>query len=189
MNFSAKQKHLRKQGDEDVILRTQRLPVALPALTYVHLPDHSRVVQSLSHVDTMDSQVSLSFTISWNFLKLVSSESVMPSNHYILCCPLLLPSVFPRVFSNESALVIRWPKYCSFHFSISAFNELIYFRTDWFDLLQVQGTIKSLLQNHSSKASILWCSAFFYGPVLTCIQDYWIIPSLSPYPCHPSALS
>ena len=90
------------------------------------------------------SQVPLSFTISWNFLKLLSTESVMPSNHYILCRP-LLPSVFPRVFSNESALVIRWPKYWSFHFSISPFNELIYFRTDWFDLLEVQGTLKSLL--------------------------------------------
>ena len=144
MNFSAKLQHVRKQGDEDVIPRTRRLPVALPALIYVHLLDLSLDVQSLSHVDPMDSQVPLSFTISWNFLKLLSTESVMPSNHYILCRP-LLPSVFPRVFSNESALVIRWPKYWSFHFSISPFNELIYFRTDWFDLLEVQGTVKSLL--------------------------------------------
>ena len=144
MNFSAKHQHLRKQGDEDVIPRTWRLPVALPALIYVHLLDLSLDVLSLSHVDPMDSQVPLSFTISWNFLKFLSTESVMPSNHYILCRP-LLPSVFPRVFSNESARVIKWPKYWSFHFSISPFNELIYFRTDWFDLLEVQGTLKSLL--------------------------------------------
>ena len=96
----------------------------------------------------------------------MSIKSVMPSNHLILCRPLLLlPSIFPsiRVFSNESALHIRWPKYCSFSFSISTSNEhsgLISFRMDWFDL-SVQGTRKSLLQHHSSKASILWCSAFF----------------------------
>ena len=94
-------------------------------------------------------------------------ESVMPSNHLILCRPLLLlPSVFPniRVFSNESAVRIKWPKYWSFSFNISHFNEhpgLISFRMDWLDLLVVQGTLKSLLQHHSSKASILWCSAFF----------------------------
>ena len=94
-------------------------------------------------------------------------ESVMPSKHLILCCPLLLlPPVFPsiRVFSNESALRIRWPKYWSFSFSISPSNEysgLIFFRIDWFDLLAVQGTLKSLLQHHNSKASILWHSAFF----------------------------
>ena len=97
----------------------------------------------------------------------MSIESVMPSNHLILCCPLLLwPSIFPsiRVFSNESVLHIRWPKDWSFSFSISPFNEysgLISFRIDWFDLLGVQGTLKSLLQHHSSKASILQCSAFF----------------------------
>ena len=97
----------------------------------------------------------------------MSIESVMPSNHLILCHPLLLlPSVFPsiRVFSNESALCIRWPKYWSFSFNISLsneFSELISFRMDWLDLLAVQGTLKSLLQHHSSKASILWCSAFF----------------------------
>ena len=91
----------------------------------------------------------------------------MPSNHLILCCPLLLlPSIFPsiRVFSSESALHIRWPKYWSFSFSITPSNEysgLISFRIDWFDLLAVQGTLKSFLQHHSSKASILWCSAFF----------------------------
>ena len=97
----------------------------------------------------------------------LSSQSVMPSNHLILCCPLLLsPSIFPsiRVFSNESALCIRWPKYWSFSFNISPSNEhsgLISFRMDWLDLVAVQGTLKSLLQHHSSKASILWCSAFF----------------------------
>ena len=101
---------------------------------------------------------------SW--LKLMAIESVMPSNHLILCCPLLLlPSIFPsiRVFSNESVLHIRWPKYWSFSFSISPSNEysgLISFRIDWFDLLAVQGTLKSLLQHHSSKASILQHSAF-----------------------------
>ena len=100
-------------------------------------------------------------------LKLMSIESVMPSNHLILCCPLLLlPSVFPniRFFFKESVLCIRWPKYWSFSFSISPSNEysgLISFRMDWLDLLAVQGTLKSLLQHHSSKASILWCSAFF----------------------------
>ena len=112
-------------------------------------------------------QASLSFTIFRSLLKLMSIESVMPSNHLILCHPLLLlPSIFPsiRVFSNESALLIRWPKYWSFSFSISPSNEysgLISFRMDWFDLLAVQGTLKSLLQNHSSRASILWFSTFF----------------------------
>ena len=102
-----------------------------------------------------------------NLLKPMSIESVMPSNHLILCCPLLLlPSIFPsiRVFSNELVLRIRWPKYWSFSFSISPSNEhpgLISFRMDWLDLLAVQGTLKSLLQHHSSKASILRCSAFF----------------------------
>ena len=97
----------------------------------------------------------------------MSIESVMPSNHLILCCPLLLPhSIFPsiRVFSNESVLCIRWPKYWSFSFSVSPSNEhpgLISFRIDWLDLLAIQGTLKSLLQHHSSKASILQCSAFF----------------------------
>ena len=100
-------------------------------------------------------------------LKLLFVESVMPSNHLILCCPLsLLPSIFPsiRVFSNESVLRIRWRKYWNFSFSISSFSEhseLISFMTDWVDLLAVQGTLKSLLQHHSSKVSILWCSAFF----------------------------
>ena len=106
-------------------------------------------------------------TNSWSFLKLMSIESVMPSNHLILCRPLLLlPSIFPniKVFSNESILCIMWPKYWSFSFSINPSNEhpgLISFRMDWLDFLAVQGTLKSLLQHHSSKASIFWCSAFF----------------------------
>ena len=112
-------------------------------------------------------QASLSITNSRSLLKLMSIDSVMPSNHLILCHPLLLlPSIFPRirVFSNESALCIRCPKYWSFSFSISPCNEhpgLISFRMEWLDLLAVQGTLESLLQQHSSKASILWCSAFF----------------------------
>ena len=106
-------------------------------------------------------------TISWSLLKLMSSESVMPSNHLILCLPpLLLPSIFSsiRVFSNKLLLHIRWPNHWSFSFSISPSNEysgLISSRIDWFNLLAVQGTLKSLLQHHSSKASILWHSAFF----------------------------
>ena len=118
---------------------------------------------------TMDCthQASLSFTVSQSLLKLMSIESVMPSNHLILCCLLLLlSSVFPstRVFSNELALCIRWPKYWSFSFIISPCKEysgLISFRIDYFDFLAVQGTLKSLLQHHSSKASVLWHSAFF----------------------------
>ena len=118
---------------------------------------------------TAARQASLSITNFGSLLKLMPIESVMPSNHLILCHPLLfLPSVFPRisirVFSNESVLPTRWPKYWSFSFSISLSNEhpgLISFRMDWMDLLAVQGTLKSLLQHHSSKASILQCSAFF----------------------------
>ena len=112
-------------------------------------------------------QASLSITNSWSMLKLLSFKSVMLSNHLILCHPLLLlPSIFPniRVFSNESVLHIRWPKYWNFSFNISSSNEysgLISFRMDWLDLLAVQGTLKSLHQHHSTKASILWCSAFF----------------------------
>ena len=128
--------------------------------------------QSLSHVRlfatpwTAAHQASLSITNSWSLPKAMSIESVMPSNHLILCCPLLLLlSIFPSiwVFPNESALCIRWPKYWSFSFNISPSNEhrgLMSFRMDWLDLLAVQGTIKSLLQHHSSKASILRCSAF-----------------------------
>ena len=129
--------------------------------------------QLLSHVRlfvipwTAARQASLSITNSQSSLKLISIESVMPSNHLIPCCPLLLlSSIFPsiRVFSNELALWIRWTKYWSFSFSISPSNEYsgsIPFRIDWFDLLAVQGTLKCLLQHHSSKASILWHSAFF----------------------------
>ena len=136
------------------------------------------VVQLLSHVWlfakpwTAACQASLSFTVSWNLLKLMFIESMIPSNRLILCRPLLfLPSIFPssRVFSNESALRIRWPKYWSFSFSISPSNEhpgLISFRMDWLDLPAVQGTLKSLLQHHRSKASILWCSAFFMVQLL-----------------------
>ena len=115
---------------------------------------------------TAAHHASLSFTISWSLLKVMSIKLVVPSNHLILCHPLLLlPSIFPsiRVFSKESVLCIRWPKYWSFHFSISPSNEysgLISFRMDWLVLLAVQGTLKSLLQHHSSKASILQRSAF-----------------------------
>ena len=111
-----------------------------------------------------EPQTSLSITNSWNLLKLTCIESVMPSNHLILCRPLLLlPSIFPstRVFTNESALCIRWPKFWTFSFNISPSNEhqgLISFRMAWLDVLAVQGTLKSLLQHHSSKASILWHS-------------------------------
>ena len=130
-------------------------------------------VQSLSRVQLIATprvaalQVSLSITNSRSLPKFMSIESVMPSNHFVLCCPLLLlPSIFPniRVFSNESALCIRWPKYWSFSFNISPSSEhsgLISFRMDWLDFLVVQGTLKSLLQHHSSKISILLCSAFF----------------------------
>ena len=116
---------------------------------------------------TAPRQASLSFTISWSFLKLISIELVMPSNRLILYHPLLLlPSVFPsiRIFCSESALHVKWPKYWSFSFSISPSNEysgLISFSIDWFGLLEVQGTLRSLLQYHNLKASILWCSAFF----------------------------
>ena len=131
------------------------------------------LVQSLSHVLlfvnpwTAALQASLSITNPQSLLKLISIESVMPSNHLILCCPLLLlPSIFPsiRVFSSEPVLRVRWPKYWNLSFSINPSNEyseLISFRIEWLDVLAVQGTLKSLLQHHSSKASILWCSAFF----------------------------
>ena len=130
-------------------------------------------VQSLSHVWLFATlwiparQASLSITNSWSSLKLTSIESVMPSNHLILCCPLLLlPPIPPsiRVFSNESTLHMRWPKYWSFSFSIIPSKEhlrLISFRMDWLHLLAIQGALKTLLQHHSSKASILWHSAFF----------------------------
>ena len=130
-------------------------------------------VQSLAHIRlfvtpwTTARQASLSITNSWRLRKLISIASVMPSNRLILCRPLLfVPSIFPsiRVSSSESVFHIRWPKYWNFSFSISPLNEysgLISFRMNWLDLLAVQGTFRSLLQHHSSKASILWCSAFF----------------------------
>ena len=128
-------------------------------------------VQSLSHIQlfatpwTAACQASLYITNSRSLLKLTSIDSVMPSDHLILCHPLLLlPPIFPsiRVFSNESVLRIRWPKYWSFSINPSnVYSGLISFRTDWCDLLAVQGTLKGLLQHHSSKASILWCAAFF----------------------------
>ena len=132
--------------------------------------DKKAWAQSLSHVRLFETlwiaecQSSLSITSSWSLFKLMSIELMMPSNHLILCCPLLLlPSIFPRVFSNKLVFRIRWPKYWEFHFNISPSNEylgLISFTMDWLDLLAVQGTLKSLLQHHSSKASIVWCSAF-----------------------------
>ena len=136
-------------------------------------------VQSLSWFQlfatpwTVAHQASLSFTGSWSLLKLMSIESVMPSNHLVLCGP-LLPSDFPsiRVFYNESALRIRWPKYCSFSFNFSPSNEysgLISFMTDWFDLLAVQRTLKSLLQQYSSKVLTLWHSAFILVFILSAI--------------------
>ena len=129
-------------------------------------------VQALSRVRlfanpwTTAHQAPLSFTISWSLLKLISIESVIPSNHLIPCYPLLLLSIFAsiRIFSNKSALHSRWPKYCSFSLSISSFSGdsgLISFRIDWFDLLAVQRTLKNFHQYHSGKASILWFSAFF----------------------------
>ena len=142
-------------------------------------------VQSLSRVLLFATpgiaarQASLSITNSQNLLKLMPIESVMPSSHLILCRPLLLlPPIPPsiRVFSSESVLCIMWPKYWSFSFSISPssdYSGLISFRMDWLDLLAVQGTLRSLLQHHSSKASILRCSAFFTVPTLTSIHDHW----------------
>ena len=136
--------------------------------TYICISQFSHsVVSDFATTQTAACEASLSVTNSQSLLKLMSIESVMSSNHLILCHPLLLPpSIFPssRVFSNESGLHIRWPKYWSFSFSINGFSEysgLISFRMDWFDLLAVQGPLKSLLQNHSSKASIIWHSVFF----------------------------
>ena len=126
---------------------------------------------------TASSQASLSITNSWSLLKFLSIESVMPSHHLILCRPLLLPpSIFPsiRVFSNESVLHIRWSTYWSFSFSVSPSDEysgLISFRMDWLDLFAVQGTLKSLLQYHISKSSILWCSAFFVKSLLMKVKE------------------
>ena len=150
--------------------------ITLPFVTTFllsHIPGAGFSVQLLSRVWlfvtpwTAACQASLSITNSQSLFKLMSIKSVMPPNHLILCHPLLLPpSIFPsiRVFANESVLHIRWPQYWSFSFNISASNEysgLISFRMDWLDLLAIQGTLNSLLQHHSSKASILWHSAFF----------------------------
>ena len=155
-------------------------------LPYLHRIWIVVVVQSLSHVQlfatswTMVCQAPLSFTISQSLLKLMSIESMVPSNHLILCHPLfLLPSIFPSigVFSNEFTLHIRWPKYWSLHFSISPsseYSELIFYSTDLFDLLAVQRTLKSPLQHHNSKASILGCSAFFMVQLSHYSFLFWI---------------
>ena len=182
--------------------------MALPFFEHVYLksfPNHllNKFVglQSLSHVQlfatpwTVPCQVSLPFTISQSWLKLTSIESVMPSNHPILCCPLLLlPSVFHsiRVFCNESALHIRWLQYWSFSSSISPSNEysiLISFRTDWFYLLAVKETLKSLLphQFESINSSVL---NILYGPTFISIHDYWKNHSFDyPYLCQQSHVS
>ena len=163
-------------------------------------------VQLLSHVQlfvipwTAACQAFLSITSSWSLLKLMSIESVMPSNQLILCHPLLfLPSIFPgiRVFSNESALHIRWPKYWSFSFSISASSEYsgqILFRMDWLDFLAVQGVLKSLLQHHSSRPSILQCSevvvwTFFGIAFLWDWNENWPFPLLWPLLSFPNLLA
>ena len=141
--------------------------------------NYCSVTQSCPTLETSSTvalQASLSVTLSWSLLELTSIELVMPSNHLILWHSLLfVPSIFPsiRVFSNELALPIRWPNYCSFSFSISPSNEysgLISFRIDWFDLLAVQGTLKILLQYHSSKNSLVL--RLLYGPTLTPIHNY-----------------
>ena len=155
----------------------------------VTISSHINFVHSLRRVQlfvtpwTGTCQASLSFTISWSLLKFMSIESVMPSNHLVICHPLLLlPSMFPSiiVFSNESDLPITWPESWSFSFSISPSSEypgLISFRIDWFDLLAVQGTLKSLCQHHSLKASVLQCSAFFMVQLShTCMTIGKIIP-------------
>ena len=142
------------------------------------------VIQSLSHVQHFATpwasacQGSLSLTVSWSLLKCMCIESVMPSNHLVFCHPLLLPSVFPsiRVFPNESVLHIRGSRYWNSSFSMSPFNEylgLISFRIDWLDLLVVQGTLKSLLQHHSSKVINSSALSFLYSPTLTSVHDYW----------------
>jgi len=155
----------------------------LPLYTYMNLQNcvlllfSNSVVSDSGNPWTAVCQASLSFTICQSFLKLMSIESVMPFNHLILYHPLLfLLSIFPsiRFFSNELALCIRWPKYCSFSFSNSISSKhsgLTSFRIDWFDLHVVQGTLKNLLQHHSLKASILWRSAFFMVQ-LTPVHDY-----------------
>ena len=159
------------------------IPVFFPKEIFILFSTSS--VQSLSHVQlfatpwTVACQASLSFTSSQSLFKLMSIKSVMPFSHLILCRSLLLPPPIPpsiRVFSNESVLHIMWSKYWSFNFNISPSNEysgLISFRIDWLDLLAVQGILKSLLKHHSSKASILQCSAFFIVPTVALLHDYW----------------
>ena len=146
------------------------MPCCYCCVVVVQLPQLFAIPLTSAH------QASLSFTMYWSLLKFMSNESVMPSNHLILCCPLLLlPSIFPsiRVFSNQSALHIRWSNYWSFSFSISPSSEYSVL-IDCFGLLAVQRPLKSLLHHHNSKASILWCSAFFMVQ-LSCIiiHDYW----------------
>ena len=156
--------------DQTVTKRKTNI-VSLSSLTHICL--------TLCDPMTVAHQTSLSITNSQSLFKLMAIMLVMPSNHLILCHPLLLsPSIFPsiRVFSNESVFCIRWPKYWSFSFSISPSHEysgLISFRMDWLDPLAAQGTLKSLLQHHSSKASILQHSAFFIVKLSTSIHDYW----------------
>ena len=165
-----KSSHLKNVNNDFFIPLNTQLASTFPQLSHSFCLLFSSV-QSLSHVQLIASpwtaarQASLSITNSQTLLKLMSIESVMPSNHLILCRPLLLPPIPPsiRVFSNESILCMRWPKYWCFSFSIIPSKEMpgLIFRMDWLDLLAVQGTLKSLLQHHSSKESILQCSAFF----------------------------
>ena len=145
-------------------LRTHSAPFITACRDWNIIP----IMQSVSNSDPVDCSIPWFYVLHClcEFVKLTSIESVMPSNHLILCHPLLLPSIFPsiRAFFNESVLRIRWPKYWSFSFSISPSNEysgLVCFRMDWLDLLAVQGALKSLFQHHNSKASVLWCLAFF----------------------------
>ena len=160
------------------IAKTFRVSVLKSIIISVQF-SHSVVSNTLWPHELQHTRASLSITNSRSLPKLMSVKSVMPSNHLILCRPLLfLPSIFPsiRVFSNESALHIKWPKYWSLSFNISPSNEhpgLISFRMNWLDLLAVQGILKSLLQHQSSKASILLCSAFFCSPTLTSRHNYW----------------
>ena len=155
------------------------IPLSVIVISKVVVQFSRSVVSDSATPWTVAHQASQSITNSWNLLKLMSIESVMPSNHLILCRPLLPPpSIFPsiRVFSNESVLHIRWPKYWSFSFSISPSNEysgLIFFRIDWLDILAVQETFKSLLQHHSSKSLSSSVLSFLYSPTLTSIHDYW----------------
>ena len=166
-----------KSGD---VFQEKIIPGLRDCVQYFRFSSSSVAQSCLTLCNSMDCSISgfPVITNSRSLLKLMSIESVMPSSHLILCHPLLLlPSIFPsiRVFSNESVLCIKWPKYWSFNFNISPSNEhsgLISFKMDWLDLLAVQGTLKSLLQHHSSKASTLQCSAFFIVQ-LSHPYDYW----------------